>query len=126
MRPFRWECDWCGGSCASFALPRVCGGHAAVDVDDISCGLCGTRAGEEGDRLRDVLGQHGDTELRAALVEGLQLVLADAVRAGALGLPVGRPDRRALDHCIRVDGVYANAARSALFGEAAGEMERRR
>src|SRR5207253_8660501 len=95
-------------SCASFALPGVRGGDAAVDVDDISGRFRGTRAGEERDRLGDVLREHGDAELRSALVEGLQLLLADAVRARALGLPVGRPDARALDDGVGVDGVDAD------------------
>jgi len=38
-----------------------------------------TRAREERNRLGDVFGEHGDAELRSALVEGLEFVLADAV-----------------------------------------------
>src|SRR4029078_11772193 len=110
----------------SHSLPGVRGGDAAVDVDDISGRLGRPRAGEERDRLSDVFGEQGDAELRAALVEGLELVLADAVRARALGLPVGRPDARALDDGIGIDGVDADAVRPALLREAACEMQGRR
>ena len=77
------------------------------------------------DRLGHVLGVDVDAELRARAVERLQVALVDAVRARALGLPVGRPDARALDHGVRVDGVHADPVRAALLREAAREMERR-
>src|SRR5881409_1527422 len=127
MVPFAWGLDWrAGGWCASFALPGIRGGDAAVDVDYVSGRFGRARAHEERDRLGDVFGEHGDAELRPALVEGLELVLADAVRARAFGLPVGRPDARALDHGVGVDGVDANPVRSAFLGQAAGEVERGR
>src|ERR1700745_1412410 len=100
-------------------------GHAAVDIDDVARRLVGFRAGEERNRLGDVLWEDGDAELRAALIEGLQLVLADAVGARALGLPVGRPDARSLDHGVGVDGVDADPVWPALLGEAAREVQRR-
>ena len=66
-----------------------------------------------------------DTELRARPVEGLQLVLVHAVGARPLGLPVGRPDGRALDDRVGIDAVDADAVRAALLGEAAREVQRR-
>src|SRR5436309_14564867 len=115
MAPFPWGSDLRTGRwCASYALPGVRGGHAAVDVDDVSGRFGRARAREERDRLGDVFGEHGDAELRSALVEGLQFVRADAVRARAFGLPVGRPDARALDHRVGVDGVDANPVRPTL------------
>src|SRR5437773_2467891 len=127
MAPFPWGSDLRTGRwCASYALPGVRGGHAAVDVDDVSCRFGRAGAREERDRLGDVFGEHGHAELRPALVEGLQLVLADAVGGGALGLPVGRPDARALDDGVGVDGVDADPVRPALLRDAAREMQRRR
>src|SRR5207253_2007613 len=126
MVPFAWDLDWrAGGWCASFALPGVRGGDAAVDVDDVSGRFGRTGAREEGDRLGDVFGEHSYAELRSAPVEGLQLVLADTVRARTFCLPVGRPDARALDHGIGVDDVDADPVRSALLGQAAREVQRR-
>src|SRR4029079_17093659 len=122
--PFASECaERTGGACASFALPGIRGGYAAVDVDDISGRFVRTRADEERDRLGDVLGENGDPELRAALVVRLQLRLAYALGAGALGLPIGGPDARPLDHRVGVHGVDANPVRAALLGEAAPEVE---
>src|ERR687887_7249 len=106
------------------ALPGIRGGDAAVDVDDISGRFRRTWAGEERDRLGDVLREHRDAELRSALVEVLQLLLADAVGAGALGLPVGRPDARALDDGVGVDGVDTDPGGTALLGQAAREVKR--
>src|SRR4029079_14336403 len=99
--PFASECaERTGAPCASFALPGIRGGYAAVDVDDISGRFVRTWSDEERDRFGNVLGENGDAELRAPLVVRLQLVLADAVGAGTLGLPVGGPDARALDHRV--------------------------
>src|SRR4051794_10252163 len=54
---------------------RVGGGYAAVDVDDVAGGLGGARAGEEGDRLGDVLGEHVHAEPRPRAVERRQVLL---------------------------------------------------
>src|SRR5437867_1302368 len=90
---------------------RVGGRNAAVDVDDVARGLGRARTGEEADRLRDVLGIDVDPQLGATSVESLQLVLLDAVGARALRLPVRRPDARAGDDGVRVDGVDTDAVR---------------
>src|SRR5206468_6932638 len=92
MVPFALWCDdEPVGGAPPVASPGVCGGDAAVDVDDVSGGLRRARAGEEGDRLRDVLRVDVDAETRPAPVEAGQVLGVDAVRARALGLPVGRP-----------------------------------
>ena len=52
--------------------------------------------------------------------------LHHAIRAGALRLPVRRPDARSLDHRIRVYCVDPYPVRASLLGETACEMQRRR
>src|SRR4051794_19745051 len=75
---------------ASLASPGVCGGDAAVDVQDVAGGLGRARACEPGDRLGHVLRLHVDPEPRAAPVVRRQVVLVDAIGGRPLGLPVGR------------------------------------
>src|SRR5918999_2488263 len=102
-------------SVISLPSPRVCGGHAAVHVDDVPGGLRRARAREEDDRLGDVLGVDVYAENRAAAVEGGQLTLGHAVRARALGLPLRRPDRGTFNHRVGVDRVHADAVSSAFL-----------
>src|SRR5438445_2001171 len=46
-----------------------------------------------------------------------------AVRARALGLPVGRPDARARDHRVGIDRVDADPVRASLLGQTAARSE---
>src|SRR6267142_1750952 len=102
---------------------RIRGRDAAVDVDDVPGRLLGTRAGEERDRFGNVLGVDLHLQHASVAIEGRQVVLAHLVGNRARGLPVGRPDTRAFDHRIRVDGVDANPEGTAFVRENASEVE---
>src|ERR671919_490770 len=104
---------------------RVGSAEAAVDVEDVAGGLGRSMGREESDRLCYVLGVDVDVKRRPLAIEGRQVFLGDAVGARALRLPLRRPDPGALDDCVRVHGVNADAVRTALLCEAARKVERR-
>src|SRR5215467_1021773 len=79
---FRWSVVDGMGQVRSSSGVR--GRDAAVDVQYVPGRFLGARAGEESDRLGDVLRKHLDTELRSAAVEAVELVLAHAVGARPL------------------------------------------
>src|SRR5262249_37721040 len=78
---------------------------AAVYRDDGAGGGAGRVGDEEGDRLCDVPCGHLPAEQRPCGVERLELVDGDAVRLGALAPHLLRPEPRAAEDRVRVDGV---------------------
>src|SRR3982074_2164042 len=101
------------GSCASFALPGVGGGDPAVDVDHVSGRLSRAGTSEKGDRLGHVFRINTDSELRSSTVEALEVLFSNAIRAGAVGLTVRRPDTRPLDHGLWSANFDSNTVGSA-------------